>query len=195
MTPEQVVYRDLVWRIYRMGRWFWHTVITTLLHALLRADRVKAVGWLIRKTGYPINHAFNTLAFGMAGRRWEDAQLIHMAALHGAFDTLRWLLEQGANPNVFTRDGYCPIIIAALRGRVDLMALLVSKGADPNSKQPDGGTTLELWDFDRPNAAETLRLYHDRDFRGDEHAQRMAQHLDAKLAPAGTVTVGKRPRL
>jgi ankyrin repeat protein len=196
VNQELVVYR-MVWWFQRLVRWLPRTLLTILLHRLLKADRAKAVAWLLTRTGQPVKHTFTTLRWGPARRRWEEVHLVHLAALHGSFHTLRWLLQHGADPNAYTRDGYCPVVIAALNGHADLMALLVSKGASPNSREPASGTTLEWWNQDehRSTAVELLRSYHGREFRGDEHTHRIAQRLDAQLAPVVQATTEKRSRL
>lgn len=192
-----LVYRQMMWCFQRLGRWFRRTLLTTLLHRFIKADRAKAVAWLLTRTGQPVKHTFTTARFGPARRRWEEVQLVHLAALHSSFHTLHWLLQHGADPNAYTRDGYCPVVIAAFYGHVDLMALLVSKGARLDSREPASGTTLEWWNQDehRSTAVELLRSYHGREFRGDEHTHRIAQRLDAQLAPVAQATTEKRSRL
>ena len=92
MNQELVVYR-MVWWFQRLVRWLPRTLLTILLHRLLKADRAKAVAWLLTRTGQPVKHTFTTLRWGPARRRWEEVHLVHLAALHGSFHTLRWLLQ------------------------------------------------------------------------------------------------------
>lgn len=163
------------------------------LRWLIKGDRVRAVTWLVNRWDQPLSHSFSVWLRGPAGFSDKRVELIHLAALYGAFDTLRWLLAQGANPNARTHRGYTPVVLAAFAGHADSMALLVSKGADPNSRDPGVGTTLD--DFHTPTAPEVLRIYHGQIFQGNEHAHRMAEHLDGVLPDGEPEQATKRPRL
>jgi ankyrin repeat protein len=59
-------------------------------------------------------------------------------------DTVRKLLERGADPNLGDQDGDTPLHGAAMRGNVKLLQMLLDKGADPNAKNKLGGTAL-MW--------------------------------------------------
>ena len=52
------------------------------------------------------------------------------AASHGRPDMVRYLLEQGAEPDLCKDDGKTPLILAALLGNVDVIEVLLEEGAN-----------------------------------------------------------------
>ena len=58
------------------------------------------------------------------------------------FAVLRFLLDNGGDPNVATLIGLTPLNGAALRGDVDAMRLLIDKGANVDAKNGAGATAL-----------------------------------------------------
>ncbi|MEZ5289951.1 MAG: ankyrin repeat domain-containing protein [Vicinamibacterales bacterium] len=68
---------------------------------------------------------------------------LHLAARQGAADTVKALVEGGADVNRVTAgDHSSPMVIAAINGQFDLVAYLLSKGADPNLASDAGMTPL-----------------------------------------------------
>ncbi len=68
---------------------------------------------------------------------------LHFAARQGATDTVRVLVEGGADVNVLTAgDKTSPMLIAAVNGQFDLVSYLLSKGGDPNLASDAGMTPL-----------------------------------------------------
>lgn len=65
--------------------------------------------------------------------------LMH-AALYGTQECLRFLLDQGADPNARNSAGVTALMWAV--GEVDKVRLLVSRGADVNAKSHEGKTPL-----------------------------------------------------
>jgi len=65
------------------------------------------------------------------------------AARVGDVDSLRLLLDHGADVNEVAADGSSPLIVATLRGRVPAALFLLSKGADANAHGP--GYTALHW--------------------------------------------------
>ena len=57
-------------------------------------------------------------------------------------DTVRILLEKGANVDAKTNNGRTALIEVSARGRTDIVKMLIDKGADVNAKDNDGGTAL-----------------------------------------------------
>jgi ankyrin repeat protein len=62
----------------------------------------------------------------------------------GKEQTVKSLLERGANPNLADADGDTPLHGAAQRGNVKLLQMLLAAGANPNAKNKVGGTAL-MW--------------------------------------------------
>ncbi len=68
---------------------------------------------------------------------------LHFAARQGATDTVRALVEGGADVNVLTAgDKTSPMLIAAVNGQFDLASYLLSKGGDPNLASDAGMAPL-----------------------------------------------------
>lgn len=67
--------------------------------------------------------------------------LIH-ACIHGPLPVVRWLLEQGANPNAGTWSGGKPLMVAAEHGHAEAVRLLLERGADPNAVDKNGWNAL-----------------------------------------------------
>lgn len=65
---------------------------------------------------------------------------VHAAAAVCDRDTMRLLLERGADPNARQQMDYTPLHGAASRGDVDMAKLLLAHGADRNAKAADGMT-------------------------------------------------------
>jgi ankyrin repeat protein len=77
------------------------------------------------------------------GRSKNGYTAISFAAQQGDTDSIRTLLEAGANVNdVAPKSGLTPILIASAMGRTKAVALLLDKGADPNAVAANGYTSL-----------------------------------------------------
>lgn len=128
----------------------------------------------------------------------KQGKAIHVASRFGSLDAILCLLDHGADPNRALYAGYSPIILAAITGQVEAMALLASRGADLASMLPTSGTCLEMWELDRPDAVETLRICNDgMVFRADAHAAWLALHHANRFEKAWkpATTNPPRPRL
>ncbi len=68
---------------------------------------------------------------------------LHFAARQGAADTVRSLVDAGADVNAFTGgDKTTPMVIAAVNGHFDLVTYLLEKGGDPNLASDAGMAPL-----------------------------------------------------
>ncbi len=68
---------------------------------------------------------------------------LHFAARQGATDTVRLLVEGGADVNALTAgDKTTPMLIAAVNGQFDLVTYLLEKGGDPGLASDAGMTPL-----------------------------------------------------
>src|SRR5579859_3670811 len=65
---------------------------------------------------------------------------LHYAATFGSVDSVRVLLERGADPNARNRSGATPLISGAYN--FEKARLLVEKGADVNAHSQNGVTPL-----------------------------------------------------
>jgi ankyrin repeat protein/mono/diheme cytochrome c family protein len=63
-----------------------------------------------------------------------------LAALYGTADTVRLLLDHGADPNAAGQAGASPLLLAA--GDLEKVRLLVARGADVNARSKLGNTPL-----------------------------------------------------
>ena len=55
---------------------------------------------------------------------------------------VRWLVEQGADPNLPGRDGWTALMHAAAQGNRTIAQILLYAGAEINARLPDGSTSL-----------------------------------------------------
>ncbi len=65
--------------------------------------------------------------------RIDQYTAVMFAARNGANDTLRMLLEAGANPNEKSEDGMTAVVVAAFNANWEGGVILVEHGADPNA--------------------------------------------------------------
>jgi ankyrin repeat protein len=69
-------------------------------------------------------------------------QLMSAVQYGGNVDTIKPLLEKGADVNAKDNDGWTPLQFAAKRGSLEIVRLLLENGADAKAKSNDGGTAL-----------------------------------------------------
>jgi len=67
---------------------------------------------------------------------------VYRAVICGHLDTVRFLLEEGADPNIPNKLGETALHQAADNNQVRIAQLLLSHNADPNLQQSDGDTPL-----------------------------------------------------
>src|SRR5439155_23219737 len=63
---------------------------------------------------------------------------VHAAVTVGDFETMRLLLDRGANPNARQESGFTALHGAAGHGDIEMAKLLLEFGADPKLKTDDG---------------------------------------------------------
>jgi ankyrin repeat protein len=90
----------------------------------------------------------------------ENAQRVaplHAAAAVYDRETMRLLLERGADPNARQQADFTPLHGAASRGDEEAARLLLAHGADPKAKSADGKTPADVArERGYPNVAEFL---------------------------------------
>ena len=63
---------------------------------------------------------------------------VHEAALKGNIDTLKWLLDNGAQIDAPTKEGLQPIHYACQGGHIEAVELLVNAGANIHAESENG---------------------------------------------------------
>jgi len=66
------------------------------------------------------------------------------AVTGGHLETVKWLLDSGANANYRYGPGYTPLLAAAANGHLEIVKLLLAHGADKSAKANDGKSALAL---------------------------------------------------
>jgi ankyrin repeat protein len=87
-------------------------------------------------------------------RSADGTTLLMQATLYGNIDDVRWLLEQGANPNLSNAGGVTAMMWAA--GEVEKVRALIAGGANVNARSNDGQTAL-LIAFDESSDSEVVK--------------------------------------
>ncbi len=83
---------------------------------------------------------------------------VHAAATVCDRETMKLLLERGADPNARQQMGFTPFHSAASRGDIEMAKLLVAHGADPHARTDDGKNALDIAEkYDQPAFAEWFR--------------------------------------
>lgn len=65
---------------------------------------------------------------------------LHWALVREVPETIRLLLDSGADPNLPTETGRLPLNIAMRSGQADAVKMLLTAGADPGAADSDGKT-------------------------------------------------------
>jgi ankyrin repeat protein len=67
----------------------------------------------------------------------EPGGILETAVAYNNLDALKFLLEQGVDPNARSEDGRTALTTAIRENRIDLVHLLLENGADPNIRGED----------------------------------------------------------
>jgi ankyrin repeat protein len=77
-------------------------------------------------------------------RNTMQVQPLHAAVAARNVESVRLLLERGADPNARQQVGYTPLMGAAGSGIDELVSLLLARGADPSAVSEDGKTASSI---------------------------------------------------
>lgn len=72
----------------------------------------------------------------LADRDAGDSSAIILASKTGSTECVRFLLEQGANPNDADLSGTTPLLFACSEGDLELVKLLIAHGANTSARYP-----------------------------------------------------------
>ena len=80
--------------------------------------------------------------------------------LQGKYESVKKLLEMGADVTIGEKDGYTPMHGAAFQGRDKIAQLLIDHGIDPNSVHTDGFAPIHraCWGS-KMSHTETVRVF------------------------------------
>lgn len=67
---------------------------------------------------------------------------LHFAVRQGQYDSVKTLIELGADIDILEDDGVTPLLMATVNGHMDIAGLLLDSGADPNISDKWGRTVL-----------------------------------------------------
>jgi Ankyrin repeats (3 copies) len=116
----------------------------------LRAERFPQVlEWSLEphvRSGDPFYHVARVVldhGFDINMRPERGRTLLHGAANRGTIKAVRWLLQNGADPNALDGCGRTPLHVSAERNTsISVIKLLIDAGSDPNARDPSGKTAL-----------------------------------------------------
>ena len=70
--------------------------------------------------------------------------LLHLQARYGRTDSMRFLLERGADVDAQDYEGYTPLMLAVLGGHIRAVRLLLTRKADTRLRDRKANTALDL---------------------------------------------------
>lgn len=86
------------------------------------------------------------LAAGMDVNVYFSSTALSAASANGKTETVKYLLDNGANPNIVTFYGTA-LVLAVKNNHVDIVKILLAANANPNAISSDGHSTLSLAAF------------------------------------------------
>jgi len=96
-----------------------------------------------KKSGYIVKYLINMYKNGQKYDEFENPVLC-LASAFGSFESVKKLIELGANVNAKTQQGYTPLMLATIINNKDIVTLLISHGANINMVSKNGETALSL---------------------------------------------------
>jgi ankyrin repeat protein len=96
----------------------------------------------------------------LKAREWDDATLLHVAVGQNQKDMAAYLLDEGIDVNVVTKDGLTPLHMAAQNGNISIARLLLDHKAKINAIDAKSWTPLDRANkWGHPDAAEFLKQH------------------------------------
>jgi ankyrin repeat protein len=93
-----------------------------------------------------------------AAKNPQRVALLHSAAAVGDGETMRVLLQRGADPNVRQQSGFTALHNAANRGDIEMAKLLLEFHADPEARTDDGKDVVDIAEqYNQPAFVEWFR--------------------------------------
>jgi cytohesin len=113
-----------------------------------------------QRSGEPFYHIAELIVrrgFDVNEKTGRVRTLLHGAANRGTIKAVRWLLENGAEPNALDDAGRTPLHVCAERNTsAAVVKLLIAAGSEPAAKDPSGQTPL---DYARRNRRDKVADY------------------------------------
>ncbi|MBU0677884.1 MAG: ankyrin repeat domain-containing protein [Verrucomicrobia bacterium] len=78
----------------------------------------------------------------MHARTSDERTALHLAAMQGQVDAIRWLIGRGFSVSAIDDDGDMPLTSAADHGHEDAIGVILEAGADPNATDQTGWSAL-----------------------------------------------------
>jgi ankyrin repeat protein len=141
----------------------------SLLMRAAREGNLELVDFLVRsRANVRARTSWGDSAMSLAGQKGHTAVIrrliegggevnqpgwsaILYAAMEGHVDTVKLLLDKGANPDSRAPSQLTPLMIASRNGHIEVVRLLLAAKADPNAKNDRGDTAMK-WALDSNNS-------------------------------------------
>jgi ankyrin repeat protein len=124
---------------------------------------------------------------------------LHSAARHGSAETLKALLDAGAEPTITDQNGETPLHIAFRhQGLLRLAELLLDAGSDISAQNSDGRTPLYLATMEPWRRPQVIKLLQKAGIDVTAHLQAWQTHdliTGQKTQPAVWPTYFKKKRI
>lgn len=124
----------------------------TALHFASEMGHVNLVQYILYKFSQPsgreqfLSHLLPERQIDLASyinnKTYEGTSALHKASWKGHVDIVKLLLNNGADPNILSRDNSTPLSEASYGGHTEIVKLLLEKEADVNIASNDGSTPL-----------------------------------------------------